>query len=48
MHPALIDAGVPYSWQIAGMGIYCLFGIFVMNAVRSEVQSRNTVLPAEE
>ncbi|TWA42348.1 MFS transporter [Sinorhizobium medicae] len=44
----LIDAGVPYSWQIAGMGIYCLFGIFVMNAVRSEVQSRNTVLPAEE
>lgn len=44
----LIDAGVPYSWQIAGMGIYCLFGIFVMNAVRSEVQSRNTVLPAAE
>lgn len=37
----LIDVGVPYPWQIAGMGVYCLGSIFVMVLVRDRVQSRN-------
>jgi MFS family permease len=39
----LIDAGVPYPWQIAAMGIYCLLGVMVMNTVRTEVRARNAV-----
>ncbi|MGK9286846.1 MFS transporter [Sinorhizobium meliloti] len=37
----LIDVGVPYPWQIAGMGAYCLGGIIVMLLVRGRVLIRN-------
>ncbi len=37
----LIDAGVPYRWQIAGMGVYCLGSIFIMIFVRDRVLTRN-------
>lgn len=39
----LIDAGVPYSWQIAAMGAYCLLGVMLMTTVRAEVRARNAV-----
>lgn len=38
----LIDAGVPYPWQIAGMGVYCLGGIIVMLIVRERALIRNS------
>ncbi|PJR14336.1 MFS transporter [Sinorhizobium meliloti] len=37
----LIDVGVPYPWQIAGMGAYCLGGMIVMLLVRERVLIRN-------
>lgn len=38
----LIDAGVPYPYQILAMGAYCLVMIFVMLEVRRRVLARNS------
>lgn len=38
----LIDAGVPYPYQILAMGAYCLVMIFVMLDVRRRVLARNS------
>lgn len=37
----LIDVGVPYPLQIAGMGVYCLGSIFIMVLVRERILTRN-------
>jgi hypothetical protein len=38
---SLIDVGVPYPWQIAGMGAYCLGGVIATHLVRERVLIRN-------
>ena len=42
----LIDIGVPYPLQIVAMGVYCLFAVFMLTAVRARVTARNALAEA--